>query len=77
MFEIQKSWPRWVGNDLAAHTRPVSFRSGRLTVLVERPGDSFTLRYQIPQLLRFLKAATQDKAEEIIIRPGEPSNFTS
>jgi len=68
---IQQDWGRLVGKALAAHTRPVSLRSGRLTVHAERPGDSFALSYQRPQLLERLRAAAAGRVEEIVVRPGE------
>ena len=66
----QEAWGRLVGKRLAAHTKPVSLRGGRLIVHVERPGDGFALSYARPELLERLRAATQGKVEEIVIRPG-------
>ena len=71
---VQREWARLVGKRLAAHTRPVSLRRGRLVVHVERPGDGFALNYARPALLERLRASTQGKAEEIVIRPGEIKN---
>jgi len=70
---LQDAWPRLVGRTLAAHTRPITFRSGRLTVQADRPGDSFLLSYQRPQLLARLRAATQTAVDEMVIRPGGSS----
>ena len=68
---VQERWARLVGKRLAAHTKPVSLRHGRLTVHVERPGDGFALGYAKAELLERLQASTQGKVEEIVIRPGE------
>lgn len=73
LFAIQRRWPRLVGKQLAAHTRPVSLRRGRLVVHVDRPGDSFALNYTRPKLLKQLQAAEQGGVEEIIIRAGSVS----
>jgi len=67
---IQRNWRRLVGRPLAAHTRPVSLRRGQLVVHVARPGESFALNYQRIQLLERLRAATQGRVEEVIVRPG-------
>lgn len=67
---IQRDWRRLVGQPIAAHTRPVSLRHGRLVVHAARPGDSFALSYQRVRLLERLQAATQGRVEEIIVRPG-------
>ncbi len=68
---IQRDWRRLVGKGLAAHTRPVSLRRGRLTVHVERPGDSFALSYQRPRLLERLREAAPGRVEELVLRPGD------
>ena len=68
---IQREWKQLVGKRLAAHTRPVSLRRGRLIVQAARPGDSFTLSYQRAELLERLKTVTEGRVEEIVIRPGE------
>ena len=71
LFTIQQTWPRLVGKQLAAHTKPVSLRRGRLIVLASQPGDSFALTYQRPQLLKRLQTTTKGRVEELVIRPGE------
>jgi len=73
LFAIQRRWPQLVGKQLAAHTRPVSLRRGRLVVHADRPGDSFALNYTRPKLLRQLQTTAQGRVEEIIIRPGDVS----
>ena len=68
---IQRDWGKLVGKGLAAHTQPVSLRRGRLTVHADRPGNSFALSYQHPQLLERLRDAAPGKVEELVIRPGD------
>ncbi|MBI3997348.1 MAG: DUF721 domain-containing protein [Candidatus Omnitrophica bacterium] len=70
---IQGQWRALVGKRLAAHTTPVSLRRGRLVVYVERPGDGFILNYQRGVLLEQVRALTQGKVEELVIRPGPPT----
>ena len=70
LFAIQHDWRKLVGKRLAAHTKPVSLRKGRLVVQASRPGESFTLSYQRAELLERLRAATEGRVEEIVIRPG-------
>ena len=71
LLRIQRGWSRLVGRRLAAHSKAVSLRRGRLVVHVDRPGDSFTLSYQRAQLLERLQETTKGRVEELIIRPGE------
>ncbi len=71
LFLIQRRWTRLVGKELAAHTKPVSLRRGRLVVHADCPGDSFALNYRRPQLLARLKTTTQERVEELVIRAGE------
>ena len=70
LFDIQKKWGRLVGAQLAAHTKPVSLRRGRLVVHVDRPGDGFILSYRRTQLLEQLQVVAKGRVEDIIIRPG-------
>ena len=67
---IRRRWRALVGPRVAAHTRPMSLRRGRLIIHAEGPGESFTLSYQRARLLAQLRRATKGKVEEIIIRPG-------
>lgn len=76
LFAVQRGWRRIVGGRLAAHTKPVGLRRGRLVVAVEGPGEGFLLDYQRPLLLERLKTATKGKVEDIIIRPGAPGRVT-
>ena len=71
LFAVQRGWKRLVGKELAAHTKPVSLRRGRLVIHADRPGDSFTLNYQRPHLMQKLHAVTCGRVEDIIIRAGE------
>ena len=68
---IQRRWPRLVGKRLAAHSRPVSLRRGRLVVHVDQPGDGFMLSYRREQLLERLRTSTKGSVGELVIRPGE------
>ena len=68
---IRRRWTRLVGKQLAAHSKPVSLRRGRLVVHVDQPGDSFLLSYQRERLLEQLRTATRGTVEELVIRPGE------
>jgi hypothetical protein len=72
LFAIQRAWPQVVGRQLAAHTRPASLRKGRLLVYAERPGDSFTLKYERPRLIEALRQVSEGKVDDLVIRPGEP-----
>ncbi len=71
LFTIQRGWKQFVGKELAAHTKPVSLRRGRLIVHVDRPGDSFALNYQRLRLMQKLRKATRGRVEEMVIRAGE------
>jgi len=71
LWTIQQRWRDLVGKGLAAHTKPVSFRQGRLVIHADRSGDSFTLNYQRQQLLSRLQEHAS--VEELIIRVGEIS----
>ncbi len=71
LFDIQQGWPSIVGKGLAAHTKPVSVRNGRLTVHVDRPGDNFTLSYQRTQVLERVREFTQCTVTELVIRAGK------
>lgn len=77
LHAIQQRWGRLVGRRLAAHTRPVSLRRGRLVVAVDGPGDGFLLSYQRPQLLERLQGDAKGAVEDIIIRPGRPKEKPS
>ena len=72
LAQIQRTWTRLVGPALAQHTKPVSFRKGRLTVLADQPGDNFLLNYERPRLLKRLQETTQARIAELVIRPGKP-----
>lgn len=67
---IQRRWGRLVGKSLRTHSRPVSLRRGRLIVQVDRPGDSYTLAFERPRLIKRLHALTEGRVEELIVRPG-------
>ncbi len=67
---IRRRWRTLVGPTLAAHTKPLSLRRGRLVVLSEGPGESFTLSYQRARLLAQLRRSTKGAVDELVIRPG-------
>lgn len=68
---LQEQWPRVVGRKLAAHSRPMSLRKGRLTVLVDQPGENFALNYQRGEILRRAQALVGAQAvQELWLRPG-------
>lgn len=69
MAHIQRAWKRLVGPQLAAHTRPLRLTRGRLVVAVEQPGDGFELSYRRPRLGEQLKAMTDGRVTEIVLRP--------
>ncbi len=73
LFTIQRRWGQLVGKALAAHTRPVSLRRGRLVVHVEQPGDGYALSFRRTALLKRLQTTTKGRVEELVIRPGEVS----
>ena len=69
---IQRRWKRLVGKSLAAHTKPVSLRKGRLVVHVAEPGDSFVLTYERPRILKRLKTASaEETVEDLVFRAGD------
>ena len=71
LFAVQRRWKRLVGKELAAHTKPVSLRRGRLVIHADRPGDSFALSYQRPRLVQKLHEVTGGRIEDVVIRAGE------
>ena len=73
LSSVRAAWPRLVGASLAQHARPTSLRKSVLYVQTDEPGASFLLARQQPRLLAQLRAATGQAIEEIVVRPGEPS----
>ena len=71
LFDIQHEWLAIVGKGLAAHTKPVSVRNGRVTVHADRPGDNFTLSYQRTRVLERLRELTKGAVTELVIRAGK------
>ena len=67
VFEI---WPRVVGSEDAAHSRPVEIHHGRLTVLVPGPIWLDRFNYKKPQWLALLNNELANDAliEEIILK---------
>ncbi|MDR1043625.1 MAG: DUF721 domain-containing protein [Candidatus Adiutrix sp.] len=70
VFEV---WPRVVGPEDAARTRPVEIHHGRLTVLVPGPAWLDRFSYKKPQWLRLLNNELSNEAlvEEIVLKIGE------
>lgn len=68
---IQDAWSKLVGERMAAHSKPVGLRQGRLIVHVDQPGDNFVLSFQRSQLLKRLKGMPELIVDEIIFRAGE------
>ncbi len=71
LMAIQRDWGRFVGEELAGHTKPVSLHRGRLIVHVEAPGDSFAFSYRRTEVLKRLQTRTKGRVQEIVLRPGE------
>lgn len=70
VFEI---WPRVVGPDDAARTRPESLHDGRLTVAVPGPAWLDRYSYKKARWLTLLNNELDEQAlvEDIILRVGE------
>ena len=71
LFEVQKAWSKIVGKPLAAHTKAVSVRKGKLVIHVDRPGENFELSYDRECVLKRVKKITQNKVTEIVVRAGK------
>ena len=66
-------WAEVVGDQVAAHTRPLSLRGGRLVVAVEEPGWATQLRWLEADLLRRLEdACGADVVTAIEVRVQAP-----
>ena len=68
--QVQQRWAKAVGKTLAAHTRVIGLRKGRLYVHTDELGASFALSLEKPRLLKALQTATTEPIEEIVIRAG-------
>ena len=71
LFEIQQAWSKIVGKPLAAHTKAVSVRNGRLVIHVDRPGENFELSYDRERVLKRVKKITKNQVTEIVVRAGK------
>lgn len=71
LFDIQQQWEQVAGKDLAAHTRPVSIRQGKLVVHVARPSDNFLFRFARPRITKRVNKVTKGKVTEIVVRAGK------
>jgi predicted nucleic acid-binding Zn ribbon protein len=66
-------WPEVVGEQVAAHAKPLSLHDGRLVVAVEEPGWATQLRYLESDLLCRLGEACGDgvvRSIEVRVRPA-------
>ena len=68
--QVQRAWRDVAGRPLAAHSRPVSVRRGRVVVVVDDPGGNFTLRFERTRILERLRTLTDGKVTEMLVRPG-------
>ena len=57
MARLSRQWSRWVGPDLAEHSRPLSLHGRHLTVAVDDPHWLQAVQYSHHQLLGRLQAA--------------------
>lgn len=57
LVELLQRWPAVVGEQLAAHSRPVSLRSGTLTIAADEPAWGAQLRWLEADLRRRLDEA--------------------
>lgn len=71
LFEIQQAWSKIVGHKLAAHTRPVSIRKGKLVVHVDRPGENYELSFERERVASRIKKIAGDKILTIVVRAGK------
>ena len=70
-------WPQLVGDQLAAHARPVSLRDGVLVIGVDDPAWATQLRYLEVTLINQIAAAfgtAEVTAIEIRVRPRPPED---
>lgn len=61
-------WPELVGEQIAAHARPVSLRDGRLTVVVDDPAWASQLRWLEPRLTGRLSEVLGEPVERLDLR---------
>ena len=67
---IQEAWVAVVGEDLAAHSKPVSFRRNIVYVHADEPGTSYLLGLKKRALVPQLQAAVASPIEDVVIRAG-------
>jgi len=66
-------WADVVGEQIAAHARPVSLRDGTLVVAVDQPGWATQLRFLEADLVKRLSEVAGDGVVarvEVRVRPG-------
>ena len=73
LTQVQKSWRSVAGRELAAHTRPISLRRGRLVVAAADPGGNYVLRFERTRIVEQLRQLTGGKVDELVVRPGSGS----
>ena len=71
LFTLQRQWSELVGCAMARHTKPVNLRRGRLVIHARQPGEHFTLNYQRLRLLEKLRALTDGRVDDLIVRAGD------
>ena len=69
---VQTSWRTIAGRQLAAQTKPISLRRGRLVVAAADPGDSYVLSFERARIVERLRQLTGGKVHEMVVRPGNP-----
>ena len=67
---VQASWERLVGKELALHSRPVRIRRSTLYVQTDEPGTNFGLSLLRVRLLDELPALAGGPVKEIVVRAG-------
>ena len=70
LTQVQRSWRRVAGRELAAHTQPISLRRGRLVIAAEDPGGNYVLRFERTRIVEQLRQLTGGKVDELVVRPG-------
>ena len=70
--QIEKIWESAAGKKLAAHSKPVSFKTSRLVVNVDSSGWLYELTMERARILKRLKKKlTKKPVKEIQFRIGE------
>jgi predicted nucleic acid-binding Zn ribbon protein len=67
---VQASWERLVGKELALHSKPVRIRRMTLYVQTDEPGTNFGLSLLRVRLLDELPALVGGPIRDIVVRAG-------